>query len=69
MKTLLVIVDGMRPDALIKTEAARDYLAASEYTLNAKTVMPSVTLPCHMSLFHSVEPSRTAQQQTPICLR
>lgn len=58
MKTLLVIVDGMRPDALVKTEAARDYLEKSEYTLTARTVMPSVTLPCHMSLFHSAPPSR-----------
>ena len=24
----------------------------------AQTVMPSVTLPCHMSLFHSVAPDR-----------
>ena len=26
--------------------------------MNARTVMPSVTLPCHMSLFHSVPPER-----------
>lgn len=58
MKTLLVIVDGMRPDALVKTEAAQAYLERSVCTMNARTVMPSVTLPCHMSLFHSVEPSR-----------
>lgn len=28
------------------------------YSLRARTVMPSVTLPCHMSLFHSVDPGR-----------
>ena len=59
-KVLLVLVDGMRPDALgpaghplfgqLKSEAS--------YTLNAQTVFPSVTLPCHMSLFHSVPPQR-----------
>lgn len=58
MKTLVVIVDGMRPDALVKTENARYILENSKYTLNARTVTPSVTLPCHMSLFHSVDPSR-----------
>jgi predicted AlkP superfamily pyrophosphatase or phosphodiesterase len=30
----------------------------SAYTLTAQTVNPSVTLPCHMSLFHSVDPDR-----------
>ena len=58
MKTLVVVVDGMRPDALIKTENAKSILEKSKYTLNARTVTPSVTLPCHMSLFHSVDPSR-----------
>ena len=58
MKTLVVIVDGMRPDALVKTENAKHLLGNSKYTLNARTVIPSVTLPCHMSLFHSVDPSR-----------
>lgn len=58
MKTLVVIVDGMRPDALVKTENAKFILENSKYTLNARTVTPSVTLPCHMSLFHSVDPSR-----------
>ena len=58
MKALVVIVDGMRPDALVKTENAKFLLENSQYTLNARTVTPSVTLPCHMSLFHSVDPSR-----------
>ena len=58
MKVLVTIVDGMRPDALIKTKNAKYLLENSKYTLNARTVTPSVTLPCHMSLFHSVDPSR-----------
>lgn len=58
MKTLVIVVDGMRPDALVKTENAKYILENSRYTLNARTVTPSVTLPCHMSLFHSVDPCR-----------
>jgi predicted AlkP superfamily pyrophosphatase or phosphodiesterase len=58
MKTLLILVDGMRPDALASCPAAQKVLAEAVYTLNARTVMPSVTLPCHMSLFYSVEPGR-----------
>ena len=58
MRTLLILVDGMRPDALENIEAAQDIIHKSSYTMAAKTVMPSVTLPCHMSLFHSVDPSR-----------
>ena len=58
MKTLLILVDGMRSDALSECAAAQRVLARSVYTLDAQTVMPSVTLPCHMSLFFSVEPGR-----------
>ena len=58
MKTLLILVDGMRPDALADCAAAQRVLANAVYTLNGQTVMPSVTLPCHMSLFFSVEPGR-----------
>jgi predicted AlkP superfamily pyrophosphatase or phosphodiesterase len=58
MKTLLIIVDGMRPDALERIEEAQKLLWVSSYTPNATTVFPSVTLPCHVSLFHSVDPSR-----------
>ena len=58
MKTLLILVDGMRPDALANCQAAQKVMKNSLYTLQAKTVMPSVTLPCHMSLFFSVAPER-----------
>lgn len=58
MKVLLVLVDGMRPDAIKDHPLAQKYMAKSAHTLSAKTVMPSLTLPCHMSLFHSVEPVR-----------
>lgn len=58
MKTLLILVDGMRPDALDGVPQAQEMMKKASYTLCASTVMPSVTLPCHMSLFHSVDPSR-----------
>ena len=58
MKVLLILVDGMRADALGGIEKAQEFMKKSAYTLDAKTVMPSVTLPCHMSLFHSVDPLR-----------
>ena len=58
MKVLMVLGDGMRPDYMANVPTAQKWMAASACTLRAKTVFPSVTLPCHMSLFHSVEPSR-----------
>jgi len=58
MKVILILVDGMRPDALAGIPEAEALMAQSSYTLAAETVFPSVTLPCHMSLFHSVDPAR-----------
>lgn len=58
MKVLLILVDGMRPDALANCEKAQKFSKISKHTMNGRTVMPSVTLPCHMSLFHSVDPAR-----------
>lgn len=58
MKVLMILVDGMRPDAIADIPAAKKMIASSMSTMAARTVMPSVTLPCHMSLFHSVDPSR-----------
>ena len=58
MRVVLVLVDGMRPDALRGIETVEKLKAKSVYTLEGQTVMPSVTLPCHMSLMHSVQPQR-----------
>ncbi len=59
-KTLLILIDGMRPDGLkvCGHPFIKELEAHSYYTYSAQTVMPSVTLPCHMSLFHSVHPDR-----------
>lgn len=58
MKTLLILVDGMRPESLNGVPEAQEMIQKSACALDAATVMPSVTLPCHMSLFHSVGPER-----------
>ena len=58
MKTVLILVDGMRPDSLKNIDKAQKIIEDSAYTMNAETVYPSVTLPCHISLFHSVTPQR-----------
>ncbi|MBR2343823.1 MAG: alkaline phosphatase family protein [Clostridia bacterium] len=58
MKVLLVLIDGARPDAIEMLPEFEELRARSEYSGNCRTVMPSVTLPCHVSLFHSVTPER-----------
>ena len=59
-RTILILIDGLRPDALLGCGHGftETLLARSVHDLSARTVMPSVTLPCHMSLFHSVTPGR-----------
>ncbi|PWM44963.1 MAG: hypothetical protein DBX47_05285 [Clostridiales bacterium] len=59
-KVVLLLVDGMTPDGMknCKNDYVEELLSNSTYCMKARTVMPSCTLPCHMSLFHSVEPSR-----------
>ena len=58
MKVLLILVDGMRPDALPNVKNAQNIISKSARNMSGQTVFPSVTLPCHVSLFHSVDPSR-----------
>ncbi|MDD6276731.1 MAG: alkaline phosphatase family protein [Clostridia bacterium] len=59
-KVILVLVDGMRPDGMMQcgNDFVQKLISESSYSLNARTVVPPVTLPCHMSLFHSVDPER-----------
>jgi len=70
-RTILILIDGMRPDALqaARTPTMDRIMQAGFYHLSAQTVMPSITLPCHMSLFHSVTPARhgiTSNTYTPM---
>ena len=59
-RVLLILADGFRPEALSACghPFAEKLLDMGSFCLNAATVYPSVTLPCHMSLFHSVSPDR-----------
>ena len=57
---ILIIIDGLCAAA---PEAARcpsigALRARGASTLAATSLMPSITLPCHMSIFHSVPPTR-----------
>ena len=59
-KVILISIDGMRPDGVMQcgNPFVQQMMQTGSYTLNARTVLPSVTLPCHMSMFHSVPPTR-----------
>lgn len=59
-KVILVSIDGMRPDCVLQCNNPYVETLKKEwaYTFTARTCFPSVTLPCHMSLFHSVPPER-----------
>ncbi len=59
-KVVLISIDGMRPDGVLQcnnpyVEELKNLCA---YSFDARTVYPSVTLPCHMSMFHSIPPER-----------
>ena len=45
MKVLLILVDGMRPDAMKDISEAKAMMDRSAFTICGRTVMPSVTLP------------------------
>lgn len=59
-KVVLILVDGMRPDAVLTCENSylRDLRAEATHCFSTDTVFPSVTLPCHTSLFLGVDPTR-----------
>jgi len=59
-KVMFVMIDGLRPDAIAAAgcTALAGLQQRGASTLTARSVMPSVTLPCHMSIFHSVPPTR-----------
>ena len=59
-KVILISIDGMRPDGLLScgNPFVEEMKKKGTYCLKASSVVPSVTLPCHMSIFHSVPPER-----------
>jgi arylsulfatase A-like enzyme len=71
MAVIFVLIDGLRPDAIATARCVHiDALCArGAATMSASSVMPSITLPCHTSIFHSVPPSRhgiTTNTWTPM---
>jgi predicted AlkP superfamily pyrophosphatase or phosphodiesterase len=56
----LIVVDGLRPDALVAAHCPNiiGLRARGAATMRASSVNPSVTLPCHVSIFHGVPPTR-----------
>ena len=60
MSTFFIMIDGLRPDAIagVNCPHLKALMARSSHTLEAQSVMPSITLPCHTSIFHSVPPTR-----------
>ena len=59
-RVAFILIDGLRPDAISEVVCPNLYqlMQRSAYSLKARSVMPSITLPCHMSIFHSVRPER-----------
>ena len=55
-RVLLISIDGLRSDAVENTEYGKYLLKNSTYSLEVTAVNPTITLPNHMSMFHSVLP-------------
>lgn len=57
---VFMMTDGLRPDAITETNTPNliNFMKRGAYTLKARSIMPSVTLPCHTSIFHSVPSTR-----------
>ncbi len=59
-KVILISVDGMRPDGLkaCGNPFVKEMEKKCAYTYQARSMVPSVTFPCHYSMAHSVTPAR-----------
>jgi predicted AlkP superfamily pyrophosphatase or phosphodiesterase len=59
-KVILISIDGMRPDGLkgCNNPYVKELEKLCAYTYAASSMYPSVTLPCHFSMAHSVTPQR-----------
>ena len=57
---IVISIDGLRPDAIEKFGALtlQRLMREGSYTLQAKTIMPSKTLPSHASMLTGEEPSK-----------
>lgn len=59
-RIVLVVIDGLRADALTAapTPEIDRLIARGASTMTAQAVMPSVTLPCHVSIFYGTLPTQ-----------
>jgi len=59
-KAVFIMIDGLRPEAITETQCPNleKFCKRGAFTFQAASVMPSITLPCHTSIFHSVPPTR-----------
>ena len=57
---VFIMLDGVRPDAITTANCPtlNSLRERGSSTLKARSVMPSITLPCHASIFYSVPPTR-----------
>lgn len=57
---ILTLIDGLRPDAITpaRCPTLTALMGRGAWSPRARSVMPSITLPCITSVFHSVPPTR-----------
>ena len=57
---VFIMLDGVRPDAIetANCPTLHSLRERGASTMQARSVMPSITLPCHTSIVHSVPPTR-----------
>jgi arylsulfatase A-like enzyme len=57
---VVISIDGLRPDAIAKFRATtiQRLMREGSYTLDARTIMPSRTLPSHTSMLTGEEPEK-----------
>jgi predicted AlkP superfamily pyrophosphatase or phosphodiesterase len=57
---VFILIDGLRPDAITEANCPNltALIARGASSMQASSITPCITLPCHMSIFHSVPPAR-----------
>lgn len=60
LSVVFMMTDGLRPEAISNDNTPHliSFMKRGSHTLNGQSVVPSITLPCHTSIFHSVPPQR-----------
>lgn len=70
-KVILISIDGMRPDGFLSCENlfTDEMMRIGSYTLEGSSVFPTSTIPCHMSMFHSVMPEKHGSMELYVPLK